>query len=531
MLAEARYYSRMAIGIAEMLRTQPPAAPHTMLREQFLRREEHFLRLAEQVVFAQPDHPYHRMFRHAGCSFGDLAQLVKSSGLEAALLQLRGAGVYLSHDEFKGKVPVVRGGESFSARPASFANPLVKGWMQSSSSGSRGTPVRSAQSTMFKLHREAYSILRIEEFGLAERAQVEVKAILPSTSGLNPALRAKRLGTKLERWFVPGSNPHYRAATAAMVALGNLLGAGAPFPQYLPPNDFSPVVDFLAQRQRAGHLCSVRGFASPLSRIAAAARERGVSLDGAYFFTGGEPLTPGKRTLIESTGAEAYPSYATSEVGHIGEACRQIRTGNCVHVFEDSVAAISFRRKTPLYGVEVDSLHFSTLLPYAPYVFINVEMDDVGVLSRKACDCVYGRLGFTLQVAEIGSFGKLTGQGVTLVGTDLVKILEESLPARLGGAPGDYQLVETDRGGQTDLQLYVSPRTGVVDPTRVEAVFLELLKSCYGGSLADRLWGYSKGFQVILAEPLATGSGKVHPLHLLGTGTADRFNLGKSNAT
>ena len=531
MLAEARYYSRMAIGIAEMLRTPPPAAAEAMLRDQFLHREEHFLHLAEHVIFAQPDHPYHRMFRHAGCAYSDLAHQVKTDGLEVTLLQLRHAGVYLSHDEFKGKVPVVRGGESFSVKPSTFQNPLVTGWMQSSSSGSRGAPVRSAQSTLFKLHREAYSMLRIQEFGLAARAQVEVKAILPSTSGLNPALRAKRLGTRLERWFVPGSNPHYRLATAAMVTIGNLLGAGAPYPRYLPPNDFSPVVDFVAQRQATGQLCSLRGFASPLSRIAACARERGVALDGAYFFTGGEPLTPAKRSLIESTGAEAYPSYATSEVGHIGEACRQIRTGNCVHVFEDSIAAISFRRKTPLYGVEVDSLHFSTLLPYAPYVFVNVEMDDVGVLSRSVCDCVYGRLGFTLHVADIGSFGKLTGQGVTLVGTDLVRILEESLPARLGGAPGDYQLVETDSGGQTDLQLYISPRTGVVDPARARAVFLELLKSCYGGSLADRLWGYSEGFRVILAEPLSTGSGKVHPLHLLGTGTADRFNLAKSNVT
>jgi phenylacetate-coenzyme A ligase PaaK-like adenylate-forming protein len=309
------------------------------------------------------------------------------------------------------------------------------------------------------------------------------------------------------------------------------MGAGAPYPQYLPANDFSPVVRFVAERRAQGTNCSVRGFASPLARIAGSARDTGTDLCGTYFFTGGEPLTPAKRSLIESTGAEVFPSYATSEVGHIGEACSNIRDGNCVHVFEDSLAVIAFRRRTPLHNIEVDSLHFTSLLPYAPYAFINVEMDDVGVLSRRQCDCVYGRLGWTLHVEEIGSFGKLTGQGVTLVGTDIINLLEQSLPARLGGRAGDFQLVERENAGQTELFLYVSPRSGVTDPEQARAAFLQLLQSCYGGSLAKRLWSHSEGLRVVLQEPASTGNGKVHTLHLLGTGTGDRFNTGKAHAS
>ena len=95
------------------------------------------------------------------------------------------------------------------------------------------------------------------------------------------------------------------------------------------------------------------------------------------------------------------------------------------------------------------------------YILINAESEDCGTIEPATCDCLFSRVGFTEQICDIGSFGKLTGQGMTLVGTDVVRILEERMPASLGGLPGDYQLVEHEGTAQTQLTLRVSPRAGV----------------------------------------------------------------------
>ena len=73
-----------------------------------------------------------------------------------------------------------------------------------------------------------------------------------------------------------------------------------------------------------------------------------------------------------------------NEIGPVGMACRKM-SGNCVHLLENAVAAIAIRRAAPYSdGAEVNSLHFTTLLPFAPNVFVNVEMDDHGVIESQA---------------------------------------------------------------------------------------------------------------------------------------------------
>jgi hypothetical protein len=195
-----------------------------------------------------------------------------------------------------------------------------------------------------------------------------------------------------------------------------------------------------------------------------------------------------------------------------------MKTGNCVHLFHDGLAVISHHRRAPLSDTEVNSLLFTPLLPFAPFVLINAEMDDSGVIEPAHCDCSFSRFGFTQQVRDISSFGKLTGQGMTLIGTDLLRILEETLPARLGGAAGDYQLVEHEGSSQTQLTLRVSPRVRVSSAEKVRGCFLNELRKCYGGALAARTWSHAEGVDVVIAEPFSTPTGKVLPLHLLASG-------------
>ena len=99
----------------------------------------------------------------------------------------------------------------------------------------------------------------------------------------------------------------------------------------------------------------------------------------------------------------------------------------------------------------------------------------------------------------------------------MVRILERVLPQHFGGGPGDYQLVEYDGARQAQVELRISPRAGAGPPEAVRDFLLREIRGCYGGALASRVWTHSSGLEAVVAEPLATRSGKVLPLHLLGS--------------
>jgi hypothetical protein len=328
----------------------------------------------------------------------------------------------------------------------------------------------------------------------------------------------------MSKWFTVraavAQAGHYRAATTALILLARLRGAYLPFPDFLPPDDFSPVARYLGDRLAEGRKCVVNAFPSPAVRIAGAATAAGIDLHGTVFYSGGEATTPAKRAVIARSGARMATVYHISEVGPIGYGCSQMDSGNDVHLLMDSVAAITRRRPAPLLaGAQVDALAFTTLLPFSPRFLINAEMDDSGVISQaRHSDCTFCKLGMTTVIGDIASFGKMTGQGMTLFGVDILKILEQALPERFGGAPGDYQLAERDLGAQTEVELRVSPRVAVeaADLDVVRDFFLDQLKRYYGGAVAARVWSHAGAIRAVRAEPALTFTGKVLPLALIG---------------
>src|SRR5213080_3317853 len=100
----------------------------------------------------------------------------------------------------------------------------------------------------------------------------------------------------------------------------------------------------------------------------------------------------------------------------------------------------------------------------ASRIFINAEMEDQARMVPARCGCEFSRLGFSTILENIQSFGKLTGHGLTLAGTDMLTLLEQHLPDRFGGAPGDYQLVEYETERQSEVRLRISPRVAGIDP-------------------------------------------------------------------
>ena len=323
MLREASYYSRMALGWYQLARMPLEPDPPALVRRYLENRQAHFLELMRGAVFDYPSNPYHTLFRWSGCSYGDLEAAVRRDGLEAALESLRKAGVYLSHDEFKGKKPVERSGKTIALNPGELANPLVQGTLETSSSGSRSSGTVTRRSLEYQFYREAQERVFVDEFDISRRTLVRLSSILPSTGGLRRGLLYPRRGNPVDKWFaLAGSfrdSWHYRAFTKFLVLEARMLGIKTEFPTYLPTNDFSQVALHLARRRSEGANCLFSASVSLAVRVAAAAAEEGLDISGILFSVHGEALTDAKREVIEATGAKPYPGYTISELGKVGD--------------------------------------------------------------------------------------------------------------------------------------------------------------------------------------------------------------------
>src|SRR4051794_13536006 len=98
MLAEGRYYARLALGLANLQLASRRTDCGALVREQMAHREERFLQLARHVL-VQPQHFYRKLFDLAGCTYADLESSVNRLGLRPTLHSLLEAGVHVSHDE------------------------------------------------------------------------------------------------------------------------------------------------------------------------------------------------------------------------------------------------------------------------------------------------------------------------------------------------------------------------------------------------------------------------------------------------
>jgi hypothetical protein len=158
----------------------------------------------------------------------------------------------------------------------------------------------------------------------------------------------------------------------------------------------------------------------------------------------------------------------------------------------------------------------TSIRPTAPLSLLNVNMGDQAELGTRDCGCALQRLGFTTHLHGIRSYEKFTAGGMTFLGVDVLRILEEVLPARFGGGPGDYQLVEDDAAdARARIRLLVRPSVGVVDPDAVADAFLTAMGD---GSAADRVmslaWRNARVLHVERRAPIVQPSGKIRPAHV-----------------
>lgn len=522
---DARMYARFAWGLRGFLRhTITEEEALASLRQRLAKREQNFLRLVSKGIFGYSRSPYRPLLEEAGCEMADIEQMVRTSGLEATLRSLRDAGVFVTFEEFKGRAPIVRNGRVVHVKASDFRNPYLASTYQAETGGTTGTGARvdidleylAAQATQMLVAQHAHGVARVP--------MAIWRSTLPDGSGLANILRSARVGNVPERWFSPTSSRHlrpalrFRLATCGIVALSRLYGRPIPKPELVTMDQAAAVARWAAATRDARGACLVRAHVSMALRVCLAAREEGLNLTGVTFMSGGEPPTPAKVKAITDTGASWFPVYISSDIGCIGFGCARPVDGNDLHLCKDGVALIESRRQVPGVDAPFQIFCFTSLLSAAPVLLLNVEGDDCGIMETRRCGCLLETCGLTEHLRYVRSFSKLTGEGVTLVGSDMVRVLEEVLPARFGGSALDYQLLEEeDDHGYTRLSLVISPSVRIEDEARViETVLAALRQTSVAGGVAAALWSQAGTLRIKRAAPVWTARGKFLPLRRRG---------------
>lgn len=524
-----RYY-RFFFGLRRFLRERDTLGGARMLavktiRQRLERREETFLDIVRRGIYRHPRSPYLDLLRCAGIDEGDVAASLKRVGLEETLGVLQRAGVYVTIDEYKGKVATVRGSAAFHYTERSFDNPYLSGAYAVSSGGTRSGGARVMIDFDYLVAMSVYNTLLLDLHQALGEPIASWFPVFPGAPGVNSCLRFARMGNIPERWFSQVENNvkvgwEKRWGLAYIIHMSRLMGVPLPPPEFVDLNHGEVVARWAADALKRAPGCWVYTFVCSAVRACQAAAELGLRLEGARFLVTGEPLTERKKAEIEAAGALALPVYGVSEAGAIAGACKHPAHADDCHLFRDAFAVIQHRRPVPLSGIEVDAFLFTSLLPQTPKILLNTETGDYGVVERRECGCPLQELGLGEHIHHIRSFEKLTGEGVTFVDTDFMRIIEERLPRRFGGQSTDYQLVEAeDERGLTRLNLYVSPRLGPLNEGEVVETFTRELRRdgfsprcwLHAGS---EMWRQARSVRVVREPPLTTRGGKIYPFFL-----------------
>ena len=227
--------------------------------------------------------------------------------------------------------------------------------------------------------------------------------------------------------------------------------------------------------------------------------------------------------MVEGVGAVLLPRMGATETDILAYACVHPEAPDDMHFFDDRHALIQpgpgFNESAASTGggpaLPAKAMLLSSLLPSAPILLLNVCMGDQAEITRRNCGCGLERDGWGMHIHTVRSFEKLTAGGITLLDVDVIRVLEEVLPARFGGSPTDYQLLETLDGARArpEIRLLVNPALGDIDPAVISDVFFNAIGGGTGGErLMELQWRSGGVLSIVRERPRKTASGKI--LHL-----------------
>jgi hypothetical protein len=343
---------------------------------------------------------------------------------------------------------------------------------------------------------------------------------VPGGSAMKSLLRACGYGARPVRWFSqldPASrdlHARYRYSATLLSWGGRLAGVPLPCPEYAPLDDPRPIVRWMTEVRGAGRVPHLNTFPSSAVRLCQAAMETDTDIRGAQFATGGEPMTAARLGTIRRAGATAVPRYSTMEAGPIAYGCLAPATPDDQHLFHDLNAVIQAGPDGERLHLPADALLVTSLRPTVSIVLLNVSLGDQATVVPRDCGCPLSRLGWGTHLQHIRSHEKLTAGGMTFLDADIVRVLEQVLPDRFGGAPIDYQLVEDEaEDGRPRLRLLIHPSVGALDPVEVAEAFLTAIGPGAGTErIMGKFWKDAGFVRVERVPPQVMASGKI--LHL-----------------
>ena len=508
-MSDPAMLGRLARDLPRFLR-QPIARDQVgpLVRERLTSRATRFVALAERAIYGRRDTPYRRLLRAAGCEAGDFRALVEREGVEDALAALAGRGVYVTFDEFKGRTPIERGSTRFTAQPSDFD--LRSGHHFRSQTGGSGGAPAVVEFTLPFVHELALTHAAALQAHRLARATEAFWLTIPFIH----VLRSVRGGQRPVAWFHPQPLPWKVSMVGRLMrAAGRRAGVVIPRPAALDLSEPERLVRWLAGRARRGETDCVTTTASAAVRAATAARDLRLSLDGVTFVVLGEPFTPAKQAALTDAGIRPIVLYGCMEGPAEAYGCATPKSPDDCHVFTDAYAFVP-RPRADGAAVAADALMVTSLLPSAPKLLLNLEVGDQATLERRDCGCALGALGLRTHISDIRSYEKLTGEGVTFARTGLIRILEETLPARFGGGVSDYQVLEEeDAEGLLRLHLLVSPRVGPLDEAALERAFLAEIGRTEPDRHMATVWQRAGTVRVRRQAPIVTPGSKIQPFH------------------
>jgi hypothetical protein len=521
-LDHLKLFARFPFALRRFLRHTPTLdEARRTVRERLERREQNLLDIVERCIYGWPRSPYLALLKRAGCELGDLRALVKQKGLEGALRDLREEGVYVTFEEFKGRAPIVRNGLTIPVDARDFDNPFARRDFETQTGGSTGSAINVGANVDHIADRQLNEMLALHAHGLLGAPTAVWNYTLPAGSPGRPLMLAS-IGQPAEHWFTPTGlrdSKHwvkYNLATYYMIFCMRLYGVRVPLPEVVKMDQAVVVARWIHETLKTHKRCLLFAGVSRALRLCIAAREAGLDLTGAALRGGGEPVTPAKVEVMRQVGARYVPNYAMSETSYVAAACARPLDGSDTHLLKDAFVLFTYPHYLKAFDMSVPAFNLTTLLPTVPKLMFNVQVDDYGVVEERACGCELESHGYTTHIRDIHSYSKLVGEGVTLIGSEMMRILEEVLPARFGGTPLDYQLSEEeDEQGFTRVHLVVSPRVQIADERQVIDAFLAAMRESSAQSDAARIvWQQTDTIRIKRREPIPTARGKLLPMRI-----------------
>jgi hypothetical protein len=508
----ARFLRRVPGHLRRPLTVDSAAA---IVHERQARREADFLELVTCTVYADPHSPYRRLLDLAGCERGDLEQLVRAEGVEGALHVLFRQGVYLTIDEFKGRRAVRRGSSTIEVDAARLRNPLSTMHVPTQSGGSGGTASPLVYDLASIRDQATNTLLALE----AQGGRDWVKAVWGVSTGSAPVvLRFGSFGGPVARWFVhvspaaPGIHLRYRWIPEGLRLAAATAGVDFPRPEVVSLADPLAIARWVVETRRGGGTPHLYGFTSPVVRLCEVALAAGLDFAGARFTVTGEPVTAARLAAIRAAGAEAALDYGCAEAGGpVSHGCLRPTAADDVHFCDDLHALIQPGPGTPHPEVPARAVLLSSLRTSAPVILLNVSLGDRAHVTRRRCGCPLEAHGWGTHLDTIRSFEKLTAGGMTFLDVDIAAVLEADLPARFGGGPADYQLLDAARDdGGSGVVLRVHPRVGPLDEGVVRDAFLDAIGAGVGAERIMATYWRAAGLPCIQRKPpLLSEKGKL----------------------